>query len=230
MDISGEFDLKAALEQWEKSNFSQKEVTPADKKELKSHILDSIDELQENGLSEEEAFAIAQMRFGDRKDWGEEMQTLNEDNFQLKKIVLLFSGVILFIFFYNLILCSNRLLLLWSNYYNGDVESNVKNVRVFYNVTYALLVSSIVALYFLHEPIKWLFEKVILNSKWIILLILALIVVVGAERLLAPQLRDSINNASLEDTFFSLERYFKYIYIFIIGIGYVSIYKRYQNK
>ncbi len=230
MDASNEFDLSTAFEQWEKSNFSKKEVTPADKEELKSHILDSIDELLEKKLSEEEAFAVARMRFGDRKDWGEEMQTLNEDNFQLKKIVLLFSGAILFMFFYNLILCSNRLLLLWLDYYNGDVESNIKNVMVFFNLIYALLISIIVALYFLHKPAKWLFERKPLSPRWIIIIIIALIVVVGEERFLVPEIRNSIDNVLLEDTFFLAERYFKYIYSFIVGIGFVTIYIRYNKK
>lgn len=230
MGSSDSFELKEAIDNWEKSNFSQKELIASDKAEFKDHILNSIDELLENDLSEEEAFTIAKMRFGNREDWAEEMQIMNEDNLQLKKIVLLISGILLFIFSYKFILCINRIILLWSNYYSGDVVSGVENSKVFFNIIYVLSISTMVALYFLHEPIKWLLKHVILNTKLIILFILVFIIVVGAERFLAPQVRNSIDDRLLKDAFFNIERYFDYFYFLIICIGYLAIFKRFSKK
>lgn len=230
MGSSDSFELKEAIDNWEKSNFSKKELMPSDKAEFKDHILNSIDELMENDLSEEEAFTIAKMRFGNREDWAEEIQILNEDNFQLKKIVLLISGVLLYIFSYKFILCTNRLILLWSNYYNGDVLASIENSKVFFSIIYALSISTAVALYFLHEPIKWLLKRVILNTKLIILFVFVFIVVIGAERFLVPQVRNSIDDKLMNDAFFNLERYFEYFYFLIISEGYIAIYIKYSKK
>jgi len=134
MERTNHFELNKAIEQWEKFNFSQKDLTPSDKAEFKDHVLNAIDELLEKDLSEEEAFTIAKMRFGDKEDWGEEMQSLNEDNFQLKKIIQLFSGVFTYIFSFNLVLCLDKLLIIGLNYYNGDVISNLKIVKIFINI------------------------------------------------------------------------------------------------
>lgn len=230
MGSSNQFELKEAIENWEKSNFSQKDLIRSDNVEFKDHILNSIDDLLEKDLTEEEAFTIAKMRFGKREDWAEEMQNLNEDNFQLKKIVLLFSGVFLYILSYNFFICLNRLILLLANYYNGDIASNVENVKVFYNVVYALMVSGNVALYFLHKPVKWFFERISINTKWVILFIVLVIIVVLAERILVPQVRNSINDKHFETIVFVSETYFKYINFLIIGVGYIIVYYKYNKK
>lgn len=226
---SNGFNLNEAIDKWEGANFSQEDLTPSDKAEFKDHIFNIIDELLEKGLSEEEAFTVAKMRFGDKNEWGEGMRMLNEDNFQLKKIIFLFSGVILYILSYNFFLCVERGILLWSNYFNGNVESNVENVKLTYNIIYALLISGIVALFFLHKPIKWIFQRITLNLKWVILLVFLLIIFVVLERFLKPQIRKSVDSKYLEDIVFVSETYFKYISFIIVCLGYIVIYYRYEN-
>ncbi len=89
-----------------------------------------INELKEKNLTDEEAFAVTNMRFGGAKDWSDEMRSMNEDNFQLKKVVLLFSGIFMFILSYNLITSVNKLLFLWLSYTNGDAIANVEILKI----------------------------------------------------------------------------------------------------
>ncbi len=230
MDSTDEFDLKEAIEMWEESNFSQKELTPANTKEFKSHILDSIDELIEKDLSEEEAFAIAKLRFGDRKDWGEKMQRINEDNFHLKKVIMLFSGVFAFILSNSLVLCLNKLLIIGLNYYNGNAAANIETLKIFVNFVYFLSISSIIALYFLHEPMIWLLRKLKFKPIIIIPFVILLIVLVLLEWYLGPQVRKSIDDVTLSSMFLYIERNFRYLFLFIISVGYVVLIIKYNKK
>lgn len=230
MDCSNEFDLNHAISKWENANFSQDDLTPADQKEFKSHILDCIDELKETGLSEEEVFTVAQMRLGTRNDWGEEMKVTNEDNFQLRKIILIFSGFILYVFSYNLILCSNRIVFLVSNHINGDLQGALNNAKTFFYIFYALSISGIVAIYFLHQPVKWLLQKTTISLRWGISVIIAVGIVVTLENYLIPLIAREIEDVICRSLYYDLEFYFKYIYSFIIGIGYFIIFLRFSRK
>ena len=230
MDTPVKFDLNSAIQKWEKSNFSQKEITPVDRDEIKGHIYELIDELQEKDLTEEEAFSIAKLRFGDRKDWGEEMQTINEDSFQLKKVVMLFTGVIIYFISFNLILSSSRVIFLISNFINGDASGNIESVKIFFYAIYALTASCIVATYFLHQPIKWLLNMKSLGPVKMLYLFLALILIVAIERYLVLHINISLQERPLKSSYENVELYFEYIYLFIVILGSIIIYMRYNKK
>lgn len=230
MDGTDDFELNDAIDKWGKSNLSDTETVPADRQEIITHILISINELIDVGLDEEEAFVVATMRYGTRKDWGEEMQTLNEDNFKLKKIVLAFSGFIVYIFSYNLILCVSLLILLISVKANNEIANTLGNVQTYFNVVYALTVSGFVALYFMHQPVKWFLEKLKINIWYTLLMITALIVVIGLERYLVPAVNMSIDDQILMSSFFSSQKYFEYIFTSIVTIGYVVLFAVYLKK
>lgn len=230
MDTTDEFNLNQAISKWEKVNLSQKDLTSADKNEYKNHIQDSIEELSELGLSEEEAFIIAQMRLGVRDDWGDEIRQQNKDVFHFKKIALIFSGFILYIFFYNTIICTNRLFLIISNHLNGNIIESIQNEKTFFNIVYTISISGIVALYFLHKPIKWLIEKVNLNIIKVLFIILILAFVVILENYLVPQVAILIIDKLLLAKFYQQEVVFRYVYTVIIVVGYISIYRKYSTN
>ena len=58
------FNLNAAVETWRNELAAQPQLMPDDRRELERHLLDSITDLQERGLCDEEAFWLARRRIG----------------------------------------------------------------------------------------------------------------------------------------------------------------------
>lgn len=231
METLNEFDLNTALDKWVKYNCSGEDLTPADVQEMRDHFVNTVNELKEKNLSEEEAFAVAKIRIGGAHDWGDDMKRMNKDNFQLKKVVLLFSGVFMFILSYNLITSVNKLLFLWLNYYNGDIVANVEISKVYFSIIYLFAIFAVVALYYLHKPMVWIFNKMSHNPNWLIHLLIFSAIFIVLNRFLVPLVRKSLDNDKLfTDVFFTTEKYFEYIFSFIIGVGFFIIYKKYRNK
>lgn len=229
MENSDDFNLDKAIEEWEKINFSQNDLIPKDKAEFKDHILNTIDELLEKDLSEEEAFLIAKMRFGDKNDWGNEMQIVNEKNFQLKKIVVLFSGVFAFIFSYYFILCIYKIMFLVINNFNLDAETTINTIKTFLNIICLLTVFFFVAIFFLHQPVIWLLNKVDLRSGNVLLFILIMFSIIILEWYLVTKISSTVKDIDLRNTIFYIERNFKYYFLIILGIGYIIIFNRYKK-
>jgi magnesium-transporting ATPase (P-type) len=68
------FDLNAALENWRKELAAQPQLTPEDRRELEKHLADSMAELRQRGLSEEESFWLARRRIGQPQQLAEEFE------------------------------------------------------------------------------------------------------------------------------------------------------------
>jgi hypothetical protein len=70
-------DLNAVLENWRKELAAQPQLTPEDRRELEKHLTDSMVELRQRGLSEEESFWLARRRMGDLRQVAEEFVKTN---------------------------------------------------------------------------------------------------------------------------------------------------------
>ncbi len=231
MGASDSFNIESALSDWVKLNCSAEDMTPADTRDIREHMLFTVQELiSEKELTEEEAFAVAKIRFGGKEDWAEEMQTVNEKNFQLKKLIILFTGVFAFIFTYYFILCLDKIIFLTLNYFNGNIEANIEVVKTFINMFYLLLIFFLVAAFFMHKPITLLLNKFEFRSSSVVLFILVTFVVVILEWFLVTKVSGSIKDTGLRTTLFFIERDFKYYYLLIWGIGYVVLFLRYYRK
>src|SRR6516225_4701656 len=64
METRARFDLKAALEDWRKQLEMQPGLTPDNRRELETHLRDSVTALQQRGLTEEESIILASRRVG----------------------------------------------------------------------------------------------------------------------------------------------------------------------
>lgn len=231
MESTNRFDLIASVDQWLELNCQSDEFLPEDVLQIKSDLLSSIDDIiDEFEVSAEDAFGIACERMGNRFEWLGEMKQVNEDNFQLKKVVLLFGGVIFYIFSYHFILSLNRIILLISNRVNGNIYDNVSNAATYFNLIYFILIAGILAVYFWHNPIKWLFSKIAGSTTISIFVVIVTIIFVVLELYLVPEVRKSIENKAYITSFFNKETIFRYSYFGVFLIGYILIFKKYTNK
>jgi hypothetical protein len=74
MENQTRFDLNAALENWRQELAAQPNLTSEDRRELETHLHDTIAELRRRGLNEEESFWLARRRVGKLEQLGEEFE------------------------------------------------------------------------------------------------------------------------------------------------------------
>jgi hypothetical protein len=72
METQTRFDLNAAIANWQQELAAQANLTPVVRKELETHLRDTITELQGRGLNNEESFWLARRRTGRPQQLGEE--------------------------------------------------------------------------------------------------------------------------------------------------------------
>lgn len=230
MESAAEFDLKSAITSWEQSNLSFEELTPSDRKELLEHFVETVEEIKSKGLSEEEAFAATCVRFGSHNYWGDNMRELNNESFQQQKLVMLFGGVLMFLFCNYFVLCLHRILLIVVNNLYGDVsaiKTSGNLIYIVYLISFILIVSTIFSS---KTPFINLIEKIKLNPKRVILLLIIVFILFVLERYLLPLMRNTIEDRFLLDKFFYKERDFKIIFPFIFVIGFFIMYLKYHKK
>ena len=72
METQTRFDLNAAVANWQQELAAQGDLTSIVRRELETHLRDTVAELRERGLNNEEAFWLARRRVGQPQQLGEE--------------------------------------------------------------------------------------------------------------------------------------------------------------
>lgn len=72
METQTRFDLNAAVASWQQELASQPDLTPIVRRELETHLRDTLAELQARGLNNEESFWLARRRAGRPRQLNEE--------------------------------------------------------------------------------------------------------------------------------------------------------------
>ncbi len=72
MENQTRFDLNASVENWRQELAAQPPLTPDNRRELETHLRDSLAELKSRGLNDEESFWLARRRVGPPQKLGEE--------------------------------------------------------------------------------------------------------------------------------------------------------------
>ena len=99
---------RAKIDQWYNQIRSVNSLTEADCYDLKEHLLDIMDELTASGLNEDDAFDVATVRLGKNTELEEEFAWVNSDNILIRKVVLVFSGIMFFFLIYFFMMVSSR--------------------------------------------------------------------------------------------------------------------------
>jgi hypothetical protein len=74
------FNLNAAIANWQQELAGQPDLTPVVRRELETHLRDTITELQKRGLNNEESFWLARRRTGRPRQLGEEFAKADPAN------------------------------------------------------------------------------------------------------------------------------------------------------
>jgi hypothetical protein len=74
METQTRFDLDAAIANWQQELAAQADLTPIVRRELETHLRDTVAELQTRGLNNEESFWLARRRLGEPQLLREEFE------------------------------------------------------------------------------------------------------------------------------------------------------------
>ena len=77
MENQTRFDLNVAIENWRAELAAQSNLTADDRRELETHLRDTIAGFQQRGLNDEESFWLARRRVGQPQQLGEEFVKAN---------------------------------------------------------------------------------------------------------------------------------------------------------
>lgn len=100
------FELNKNIENWQKELAANQSMKKSDVNELVSHLKDSIEELGQKGLSDEESFWVAKHRLGETQALSTEYSKVNQSLIWQTRLVWLLLGYFIFntfIAFANLI-------------------------------------------------------------------------------------------------------------------------------
>lgn len=101
MERQPRFDLNAATEAWLDQLRQRGTLTEDDLRELHAHLLDSVDSLKTSGLTDEEAFLVAQHRLGSTESLGEEFGKIQRPVALRREAVIFFAGALAFVVLKN---------------------------------------------------------------------------------------------------------------------------------
>jgi hypothetical protein len=80
METQTRFDLDAAIAKWQQELAAQADLTPIVRRELETHLRDTVRELQGRGLNNEESFWLARRRVGRPQQLNEEFAKADPNN------------------------------------------------------------------------------------------------------------------------------------------------------
>jgi hypothetical protein len=233
MEEDTQFDLNDVFDHWIKANCSRDKLTSSDIYEIREHMLFTIEDLMdEKGLSEVEAFAVAQVRFGSEADWGGEMQLMNKENFQLRKIVSLLAGFLMYFLFQNLLFSSAALLMIVLESYTENTQAgNILIMHFYIYGCYIITIGIFIIMALNKKRVLNYLSEIKIRYFHSVAFVILLVGVFFARRILLYKGGDFLNDGNAEFWIFKQTlSSITYIYPFIFSVGFLLIWFYYDKQ
>jgi hypothetical protein len=230
MDSENDFDIQKQIKSWESKLKTQPSLTESDAEELKSHLLDLIDTLQDAGLDDQEAFLVASKRIGNIYDWGQEYLQENNTILQIRRSAVILAGVLIYFFFYNLIEIAGKTfyIILLINDAGGDLA--LKWVGNYLFAICFLFVVLLTTIYYSEKKTITFIERVKFKPTHTVLILLITIFLGIINTSLDPVAKNMMNqDYPLIGRYLNIFMYFFYTFPAILCLGFVLIYSKYHK-
>ena len=227
------FYLQEHITEWMKLIKEESVVTEADAKELKSHLLDLIDDLKTKGLDEEEAFWVASRRMGidGGSVWRQEYKQENNSVIQMRRSLIILAGVLAYFMWYYFILSTSKLLfitLLFKDVGGYMAADWVSRYLITFHFGFVLFFASI---FFLEKKTVTYIENIKMKPKHTIVLLVFTVILAIADTCLYPVAKEMMgDNIPLHSYLYHLYKYFDYSFPLLISLGFVFVYFKYYKK
>ena len=225
------FDIQYQLKLWVNSLKSESSITESDAEELKSHLLDSIEQLKENGLDDEEAFWVASRRLGLASEWEGEYREANDWVFSLRRSAVILAGVLAYFLFYHLFGSLSKLLFIILLHFDVNGITAVFWFSRFLIGVHILFIIFFLHLYFRDKNLISFIENIKLKPRHVIQLFLTAIFFGITNHCLMAVAKNVIGkNLMIRDRLIHIHIYFQYTFPLLICLGFILIYSKYYKQ
>lgn len=231
MDPSDQITTTHQIEQWYDTIKSQPGFTDADAQELKTHLLDMMDELQDAGLDEEEAFIIARRRLGNVDEFEAEYRQENQDVLQTRRSAIILSGVLIYFFSFHLVGSLAKLLFITLFKLDVSGPAALTWLKRSLEIAHLIFILLFVSILLSEKRVIIFIENLKIRPKHaIIFLITTLIFGIANVSLMAIAKSVIGDDTGLRGWFLHYFIYFEYTFPFLFCIGFILIYSKYYRK
>lgn len=226
-----EFNLHYQINKWVEVLRSEPSITESDSEELKSHLLDLIDELKMAGLDDEEAFWVASKRMGNSLEWKADYEEANKPLIQMRKSLFILAGVMAYFLLYYFIKASSKLLFIVLLMQKTDGSMAVDWVKRFITGVHFAVILSVVSIFLLDKKAVSFVENIKLKPKHTLFLLFTSIVFGIADICLYPVAKNLMGfDNALRSNLYHVFLYFDFSFPLIICVGFIILYFRYYKK
>ena len=219
-----------SVNQWFERIKSAPSLTTSDSEELKNHLLDTMDDLKRGGLDDEEAFWIASRRMGDVAILQDDFDEVNMPVIQMRKIILVLSGIILFFILHSFMNLTTRFLFLQQILDDTDSEIITRSVILYLTGYHLIFLFSTILLWFFGKKIVAGIKRLNLKPRHTFLLFALVISIFAGDLWLQNIIKETCTFQSLTRThYFATFDYSGYTFPLIIIVCFVALYRKYYS-
>ncbi len=213
---------------WAEQLKTNPSFTNSDVEELKSHLIDLAEELCVKGLNQEEAFMVASSRLNMDSTLKEEFEAVNLPIIQLRKIILVLSGILLFFLLYFFTVSSTRLLVLVLHGFMDDPYLLIWQI-IMYVIDYQFsFIFFAIFFYFSDEKMIKGIEMLKIKPRHTYLLFSAILILAIADQCFRQLINEVFKMGSYTTgQLHAIFDYLTYSYPFIIVICFVVFFNKY---
>ena len=159
MENSPRFDLPAALENWRTELAAQPNLTAEVRRELETHLRDTLAGFQQRGLSDEEAFWLARRRVGQPAQLGEEFVKADPAAVWRERVFWMVATLLAYSLWNTVADDASRLItMVVTNWLSWHTHTDWVNPQRWHNVVVAGLFSSVIRLIPLGMAVVYLLQ------------------------------------------------------------------------
>jgi len=230
MEKMADAGIVISINKWEEQIKSVPSITTSNSAELKNHLIDTIDNLKAAGLDDEESFRIALRRLGDITILKNEFDEVNMPVIQMRKIILVFSGILVSFLLYSLMNLSTSFLF-FALYHQFFEPAKIIRYVVIYLTTYHFIfIFSTILLYFFGKRIVKGIIKLNFKPRHTILLFAGIFCIVVTNLWFQNTIRKIFDPDILTLTkYYATFGYSGYTFPFVMTICFLMLYKRYYS-
>lgn len=230
MEKNSYADIQISINSWLEQIKSVPSITASNSEELKNHLLDSMDNLKDDGLDDEEAFWIASRRMGDLSILKNEFDEVNMTVIQMRKIILILSGILGFFLLYSLMQLTTRLLFIELYHINIDPVKISWSVLFYLAACHFILIFSTILVCFLGKRRVKRLEMLKIKPPHTLVLFAGVICFVVSNLWLNKLILETFNDHILYFTHYSqFFDYLGYTFPLTIIICFVVLFKIYYS-
>ena len=216
---------------WAEQLKTNPSFTNSDVEELKSHLIDLAEELCLKGLNQEEAFMVASSRLSMDSALKEEFEAVNLPIIQLRKTILVLSGILLFFLHYFFMVFSARLLVIVLHELMDDPYLLTWQI-IMYVIDYQLIfILFAVFFYFSEEKMVKGIEMLKIRPYHTFLLFSGVLILAIADQCFRQLISEMFKMGSYASVqLHAIFDYLAYSYPFIIVICFVVLFQKYYSS